>query len=138
MIKLKKLLSPATMRALAAGTAGAFTAEVVAGEKVAGQLIKNPEHAKFRGAVPGLLGAVLATGDGALKEAGIAMAGAGLAKVALDMVGEETKSSLGIGSVLMGNPMRDSVRAIGSNAGGNQFYSNAPDFTSNTAGEMDY
>ena len=131
MISVKNILKKENLVGAAGLGAGSLSAEVVL-SKVAPMLPAGA--AKFAPALPILAGLVLSNSKGFLGHVGKGMLAQGVAGVAKTIIPADTKASLGIGGdVMMGSVMMgESLAPV---AG---YSSDSYDYTSASAGEMNY
>lgn len=132
MLNVKKIFKKESLVAAAGLGAGSLAAEVVT-NKIAPMLGDNPMIAKVTPALPLVAGLLLATGTGIMKTVGHGMLASGVASLAKTVIPATMQDTLGIGSdVMMGNVLMGEEAAVGG------FSSDSYDYTSSSAGEMDY
>jgi len=138
-MNLKKVLNKKVLTDAAALSVGSIAAEIVSGDKVAGQIFKTEDQQKFVPAVPILAGLLFASNsNNMVKMAGYGMLANAGGNVLKNFVPEETKTSLGIGNVMLSGVDNVMMNDVPSAPTLNGFTSSSYDYTSGSAGELNY
>jgi len=138
-MNLKKVLNKKVLTDAAALSVGSIAAEIVSGEKVAGQIFKTEEQQKFVPIIPILGGLLLASQTNNMaKFAGYGMLANAGGNVLKSVVPDDTKASLGIGNVMLSGIDNVMLNEVPTAPTLNGFSSSSYDYTSGSAGELNY